>query len=95
MNKILRHGEGNNFPLPHTKKRQYEKNMGVSVCTIAANVFTFLPTKSSQPTFLFNNNKVYRNKNTIEEENKKDNNTTNNTNNNDRNDQEVFYGIAI
>ena len=30
MNEILRHGGGNNFPLPHTKKRQYEKKMGAS-----------------------------------------------------------------
>ena len=31
MNKILRHGGGNNFPLPHTKKRQHKKKMGGSI----------------------------------------------------------------
>ena len=51
MNKILCHGKGNNFPLPHTKKRQHEKKMGASICTIKPNVPSFMPTKA-KPAYL-------------------------------------------
>ena len=91
MNKILRHGGGNNFPLPHTKKRQHEKKMCASVRTIKANVPMFIPTKASQPTFVFNESNVESNNKTVDEVNEQENNS----NDNNVTDEDVFYGMAI
>ena len=68
--------------------------MGASVRTIAANVPTFIRTKASQPTFVFDNNNVDSNNKTVNESSKGENNNTDNSNNNKTN-QEIFYGIAI
>ena len=70
--------------------------MGASVRTIEANVPTFVPTKASQPTFVFDGSNVDSNNETIDKENEGGNNTTNTTtNNNNENDKEIFYGIYI
>ena len=94
MNDILCHGGGDNFPLPHTKKQQHEKKMGASMRTIKANVPTFVPTKASLPTFVFDNSNVDSDNKTVDKENKGGNQYTDDNNDN-KNDQEVFYGIAI
>ena len=94
MNKILRHGGGNNFPLSHTKKRQHEKKMGASVRTIKANIPTFIPTKASQPTYVINKGNVKSNNKTVNEENR-DNNNGNNNNKDDVMNGDSFYGICL
>ena len=64
-------------------------------CTqLLQSVPTFLLTKASHPTFLFDNNNVNSNNNTIKEENKGENNNINDNNDKETN-QEVFYGNAI
>ena len=88
MNEILCHGGGKNFPLTHTKKQQHEKKMGASVRTIKANVPTFIPTKASQPTFVFDKNNVESNNKTVNEVNKQENNSNNNNDN--VTDEDVF-----
>ena len=95
MNEILHHGGRNNFPLPHMKKQQHERKMGASMRTIKSNVPTFVPTKASQPTFVFDNSNVNSNNKTVNKENEGANNNTNDNNNNNKNNQEVFYGTAI
>ena len=94
VNEILRHGGGNNFPLPHTKKWQHERKMGASVRTIKANVPALIPTKASLPTFAFDESNVDSDNKTVNEENGEGNNN-NNDNNNNVTDQDVFYRIAI
>ena len=95
MNETLRHGGDNNFPPPHTKKQQHERKMGASVHTIKANVSIFLPTKASQPTFVFIDSNVDSNNKTINKENEGGNNNTEDNNNKNENNQEVFCGIDI
>ena len=94
MNKILRHGGGNNFSLLYTKKQQHEKKMGASMRTIKENDSAFIPTKASQPTFVFDKSNVDSNNKTVNEVTKEENNNSNNNDNNVT-DQDVFYGIAI
>ena len=68
--------------------------MGASVRTIKANVPTFVPTKASLPTFVFNESNVNSDNKTIDKENNEGNQNTNNNNDNENN-QEVFYAIAV
>ena len=71
MNEILRHGGGNNFPFSRTKKQQHKKKIDASVRTITANIPTFMPTKSSKLTFVFDENNVHSNIKTVYEDNKR------------------------
>ena len=80
--------------LSHTHKRQHEKKMGASVRSIKANVLAFIPSKSSQPTFVFNKCNVNSDDETVGEENKQANNGNNNNNNNVMN-KDSFYGMTI
>ena len=63
--------------------------MGASVRIIKANVVAFIPTKSSQPTFVFNESNVDSNNKTVDEVTKETNNNTNNNNDNVT-DKDVF-----
>ena len=77
-----------------TQKWQHEKKMGASVRTIKANVPTFIPTKASLPTFVFEDSNVNSDNKTINKENGEGNNNTDDSSNNVT-DKDVFYGIAI
>ena len=95
MNEILRHGGENNFLLAHTKKQQHEKKMGASFCAIAANVLSFLLTKASQTTFVFDKNTFHSNNYTINESTK-EGITTQMTKTTTKTKQvRRFHGIAI
>ena len=59
--------------------------MGASMYTITLNVPTFVPTKASQPTFVFDNSNVDSDNKTVKESNKVANNNTDNDNNNKTN----------
>ena len=68
MNKILRHGGGNNFPLPHTHCCKHEKEMKRSIKSIKADIPEFVPTSSALPLFTFNDINVRSNNKTNKEE---------------------------
>ena len=68
MNEVLRHGGGNNFPLPHTHRRKHEKVMKRSIRTIKADIPEFVPTSSALPTFLFDKVNVRSNNKTNKED---------------------------
>ena len=68
--------------------------MGASMRTIKANIPTFISTKASQPTFVFDKSNIDSNNKTMYEENKQINNSNNNYNNNVT-DKNVFYGMTI
>ena len=68
--------------------------MGASVRTIKANVPTFIPTKASQPTFVFDKGNVNSDDETVNEENKQANNGNDDNGNNVMN-KDSFYGMAI
>ena len=68
--------------------------MGASVRTIKANVPTFIPTKASQPTFVFDKGNVNSDDKTVDEENGEVNNENDNNNNNVMN-KDSSYGMAI
>ena len=68
MNKILRHGSGNNFPLPHTCCRKHEKEMKRSIKPIKADIPEFVPTSNALPLFTFDNVNVRSNNKTDKEE---------------------------
>ena len=68
--------------------------MGASVRTIKANVPIFIPTKASQPTFVFDKGNVNSDNKTVNEENGQANNGNNNNGNNVMN-KDSFYGMAI
>ena len=94
INEILRHGGDNNFPLPHTKKQQHEKKVGASMRTIKANVPTFVPTKASQPTFVFDNSNIDSDIKTVNKENEGGDHNTN-TNTNSINNQEFLWNCHL
>ena len=77
-----------------TQKRQHEKKMGASVRSIKANVPAFIPSKSSQPTFVFDKCNVNSDDETVDEENEQANNGNNNDDNNVMN-EDSFYGMTI
>ena len=64
MNKILRHGECNNFHLSHTRCCKHEKEIKKSICIIRANVLSVIPTSSTLPTFSFGDANIQRNNET-------------------------------
>ena len=92
MDDILHHGGGNDFFPPYTNKRQHEKKTGASIWTIATNIPTFMPKKSIQPTFVFNENDVHNSK-AVSKYNKEDH--CNTTHNNNETNEDDFYGMAI
>ena len=65
--------------------------MGASVRTIKANVPTFIPTKASLPTFVFNESNVDSDNKAIDEENSEGNNNTNNDDNNVTDQDFLWY----
>ena len=77
-----------------TQKRQHERKMGTSVRTIKANVPTFIPSKASQPTSVFDKGNVNSNDKTVNEDNGQVNNGNDNNNNNVMN-KDSSYGMAI
>ena len=68
MNKILCHGRGNNFPLPHMRCCKHEKEMKKSIQSIKADVPAFVPTSSALTLFTFNGVDVQSNDKTDKEE---------------------------
>ena len=68
--------------------------MEASIFTIKASISGFMPTKESLTTFLFDNNDIHSNKNTVNEGNVRANRDTTDDNNN-KTGNDGFYGTAI
>ena len=68
MNKILRHGSGNNFPLPHTRRWKHKKEMKCSIKSIKVDIPEFVPTSSALPLFTFDDIDVRSDNKTNKEE---------------------------
>ena len=63
----MRHGGGNNFPLPHTHCCKHEKELKKRIWTIKADVPAFVPTSSALPCFTFDDVNVRSNDETDKE----------------------------
>ena len=68
MSKILRHGGGNNFPLPHTRHCKHEKEMKCSIKSIKVDIPEFVMSSRALPLLTFDNINVRSDDKTDKEE---------------------------